>query len=69
MIKNNAPRVTVSDSPLTESPQTGPSATMDDSLYTMDDSRIMMGGLVTITSNIRVKSTKLTPQASIRKRR
>lgn len=69
MINNPIPKATVKDSPLTTSPQTGAVATMDDAVYTMDDSEVMMGGEVTIYSNIRVKTGVPKIRTSVRKRR
>lgn len=53
MIKNVVPVVAMRDSSQTESPQTGATAIMDDTVHTMDDPEVMMGGRVTIHPNIR----------------
>ena len=47
------PSSSIPRQPLTTSPQTGATATMDDTVYTMDDSRVLMGGLVTLSEDIK----------------
>lgn len=56
--------------PLTQSPQAGfPEAIMDDTVYTMDDSRVLMGGKVTTASSIKGNVKNIKPAGVIRKRR
>jgi len=69
MIKNVVPKVAVKNSPLTESPQTGAAAIMDDTVYTMDDSRVLMGGEVTVYPNIRAAAKTPVIRTNIRIRR
>lgn len=69
MIKTPKPQVTIGKQALTESPQTGATAIMDDTVYTMDDPRVMMGGQVTIYPNIGAKTVQPRAKATIRKRR
>lgn len=68
MIKNVVPKVAIRDSPQTDSPQTGPTAIMDDPVYTMDDDEVMMGGPVTIYPNIRARAVVPVIRVSIPKR-
>lgn len=69
MIKNVVPKVAIKNSPLIESPQTGAAAIMDDTVYTMDDSRVLMGGQVTIHPNIRARVKTPIIHTNIRIRR
>lgn len=69
MIKNVVPKVVMKDRPLTTSPQTGAAAIMDDTVYTMDDDEVMMGGQVTIYSGIRASVDIPVIRASTPKRR
>lgn len=69
MIKNVVPKVVMKDSPQTTSPQTGAVAIMDDTVYTMDDDEVMMGGQVTIYSGTRASVVVPVIRASAPKRR
>lgn len=69
MIKDIVPKIAMKDSPQTISPQTGASAIMDDTVYTMDDDEVMMGGQVTIYSGIRASVAIPVIRASAPKRR
>ena len=61
--------ITIRRQTQTESPQTGSTAIMDDTTYTMDDIRVMMGGQVTLSRPIKAQVILRRGAASIRKRR
>lgn len=63
------PSVRIKSNPLSESVQTGETAIMDDTVYTMDDSRVFMGGQVTIYSSIKAKIKTPKVFSRIKRRR
>lgn len=69
-MKEIRPASKLKHQPLTSSPQAGyPSAVMDDTVYTMDDSRVLMGGEVSTASSIKGKVKNIKPVSLIRKHR
>lgn len=68
-MKNVVPRVAMKDNPLTTSPQTGAAAIMDDTVYTMDDDEVMMGGQVTVYTGVQARVAVPRVQVNIPKRR
>lgn len=56
--------------PLTLSPQADfPLAIMDDPVYTMDDSRVLMGGQVSTASSVKGNVKNIKPASVIKKYR
>jgi hypothetical protein len=66
-MKDIKPVSKLKNQPLTSSPQAGyPSAIMDDTVYTMDDSRVLMGGEVSTASSVKGRIKTVKPSSTIR---
>lgn len=67
-MKDIKPASRLKHQPLTSSPQAGfPEAIMDDPVYTMDDSRVLMGGQVSTASSIKGRIKQIRPATVIHK--